>query len=664
MIKRYTYGTPFQTEAVVKNIISENELCPYEQKGDSLIFRFDMEENDIVYGLGEQVRGINKRGWKYISNCNDDPLHQEDKHSLYGAHNFFVLKGKRAVGIFVDFPGKITFDVGFSRLDEIRIIPERTDLDIYVIDGESVSSIIKEFRQLIGRSYIPPLWAFGYGQSRWGYKTADEVRTVAKRYRENNIPIDSIYLDIDYMERYKDFTVDKKAFADFPAFVKEMKEQKIHLVPIIDAGVKIEPGYQVYEEGAANNYFCKDEDGNDFVTAVWPGRTHFPDVLNEKAREWFGDKYKYLMDQGIEGFWNDMNEPAIFYTDVHLKEVFEEIELYKQNDNMDLNDWFAFQDLIKGIPNSEEDYKRFYHNVHGKKVRHDQVHNLYGYYMTRAAGEAFEKYEPDKRILMFSRSSYIGMHRYGGIWTGDNKSWWSHLLLNIQMMPSLNMCGILYTGADIGGFGSDTTEDLVKRWLAFGVFTPLMRNHSAQGTREQELYQFIGTEGMKKLIEARYRLLPYLYSEYMKAALEDELYFRPLSFDYPDDEMAVRSEDQLMVGESVMIAPVYTQNAKGRNVYLPEDMKMITLGEGEELDGTVLEKGWHYIDVPMDSIVFFLRPDHILPLSTGGENVEEVDFENLQVVSYVKTEAVYQYYHDDGCGKDYQNPENYRLIRA
>ncbi|MDR2043844.1 MAG: alpha-glucosidase [Clostridium sp.] len=663
MIKKYTYGIPFRTDAAVKSIAPEKGGCPYEQSRDPLIFRFCMGEDDLVYGLGQQVRGMNKRGWKYVSNCTDDPDHLEDKHSLYGAHNFFVLKGTRNVGIFVDFPGKVTFDVGFHRLDELRILPDGADLDIYVIEGSSVPAIIKEFRGLIGPSYIPPLWAFGYGQSRWGYKTADEIRTVAKRYRENGIPIDSIYLDIDYMERYKDFTVDKGSFEDFPGFVKEMREQNIHLVPIIDAGVKIEPGYDVYEEGVAGDYFCKDEQGRDFVTAVWPGRTHLPDVLNEKAREWFGGKYRFLLDQGIDGFWNDMNEPAIFYTDIHLKEVFEELEHYRRKENMDINDWFAFQGLIMGIPNSEKDYQRFYHNVRGKKVRHDQVHNLYGYYMTRAAGEAFERYQPEKRILIFSRSSYIGMHRYGGIWTGDNKSWWSHLLLNIQMMPSLNMCGILYTGADLGGFGADTTEDLVKRWLAFGVFTPLMRNHSALGTREQELYQFHETEGMKKLVEARYRLLPYLYSEYVKAALDDELYFRPLAFDYPEDEMALRIEDQLLVGESLMIAPVYTQNAKGRNVYLPEDMKMITLGKGENTEGAVFGKGWHFIDVSLDSIVFFLRPDRILPLSWGGRNVEEVDFENLQLVSYSKTTAVYRYYHDDGYGKDYGNPENYREFR-
>ena len=190
---------------------------------------------------------------------------------------------------------------------------------------------------------------------------------------------------------------------------------------------------------------------------------------------------------------------------------------------------------LQALANNHEDYKRFYHNVNGEQVRHDKVHNLFGYNMTRSAGEAFERISPDKRILMFSRSSYIGMHRYGGIWTGDNCSWWSHILLNLKMMPSLNMCGFLYTGADLGGFGANTTRDLLLRWLALGVFTPLMRNHAALGTREQEPYQFEHIEDFRNVIGVRYRLVPYLYSEYMKSSLNDDMYFIPLAFVYPDD---------------------------------------------------------------------------------------------------------------------------------
>ena len=588
MIRKYIYGTPFETEAVVTDIAQTDGTPAYGviDTQDGFSFTYIMDEDDIVYGLGEANRGINKRGYCYISDCTDDPNHTEDKRSLYGAHNFIIIAGEKSLGFFFDYPSKLTFDIGYTRMDTLKVSCADADLALYVIDGDSPYDIVKQFRGMIGHSYIPPKFAFGYGQSRWGYKTKEDFEKVAQGYRENHIPLDMIYMDIDYMDSYKDFTVND-GFKDFPAFVQEMKDQHIRLVPIIDAGVKIEDGYDVYEEGVKNRYFCQRKDGSDFVAAVWPGDTHFPDVLNLEARKWFGDKYRFLTDQGIEGFWNDMNEPAIFYSKEGLEEA---RELARQFADTGTSNWdgsekaeeakedvgvWQLGDKLGSLANSQEDYQRFYHNVNGQMIRHDKVHNLFGFNMTRAAGEAFERIDPAKRFLMFSRSSYIGMHRYGGIWTGDNRSWWSHILLNLKMMPSLNMCGFLYAGADLGGFGSDTTRDLLLRFLALGVFTPLMRNHTALGTREQECYQFENTEDFRHVVGVRYRLLPYLYSEYMKAALTDDMYFKPLAFVYPDDKMARRIEDQLMLGNEIMIAPVYEQNAKGRYVYLPEEMKFV-----------------------------------------------------------------------------------------
>ena len=609
------------------------------------------------------MRGINKRGWIYISNCTDDPNHREDTRSLYAAHNFLVFAEKEPFGIFLDNPGKVTFDIGYTQQDTAVITAESWDMDVYFIDGEDLKDVVRQFRRMIGRSYIPPKWAFGFGQSRWGYKSEDDVREVERRYRELGIPLDSIYLDIDYMERFKDFTLNNETFPNFPEFVKEMREKHIHLVPIIDAGVKIEEGYPVYEEGVENGYFCKDEDGKEFVAAVWPGRVHFPDMLNPEARRWFGLKYKFLLDQGIDGFWNDMNEPSIFYSEKRLEKVFEELESFRGK-NQDLMTHFRFKGLVMELANNPEDYRSFYHNFNGegKPVRHDKVHNLYGYNMTRAAGEAFEELEPDRRILMFSRSSYIGMHRYGGIWQGDNLSWWSHLLLNIKMMPSLNMCGFLYTGADLCGFGADTTEDLALRWMQFGVFTPLMRNHAALGTREQELYQFSNREACGKMVKIRYSLLPYLYSEYMKAALRDEMMFRPLAFDYPDDPYADQIEDQLMVGDSIMIAPVHEQNATGRYVYLPEDMMLVSMRSPEDYSVQVVEKGHHYVPVAIDELIFFILKNHVIPVAKSAKSVEEMDFEHLSLLGYVTDKAVYELYDDDGNSKDYENPEHYEKI--
>lgn len=663
MIRRYVFGNPIETEAVLNKPDVSRGRIPWMEKTENGL-SCGLKPRDIVYGLGQNVRGINKRGWIYESNCNDEPNHQEDTHSLYGAHNFLMVCGDSCFGLFLDTPGKVTFDVGYTHYDRLNISFEYEDFELYVIDGDTPEEIVHEFRGLIGRSYIPPKWAFGFGQCRWSYMSSREVREVAEGYRKNQIPLDMIYLDIDYMERYKDFTINRETFPDFEELVQEMKEQGIRLIPIIDGGVKVEEGYDVYEEGVKNNYFCKDTDGEDFSLGVWPGKCHFPDMLNDEARRWFGRKYQVLLDKGIEGFWNDMNEPAIFYSEKRLKKVFEKLEEYKTM-NLDVNTFFEFQNLVTTISKNPEDYRSFYHNYRGEKIRHDKVHNLFGYYMTRSASEAFDELVPEKRILMYSRASYIGMHRYGGIWMGDNKSWWSHLLMNLKMLPSLNMCGFLYTGADLGGFGSDSTEDLLLRWLALGIFTPLMRNHSALGTRRQEAYAFDNTEAARNIIRIRYRLLPYIYSEYMKAALKDEMYAKPLGFLWRDDEIARHVEDQMMIGESMMIAPVYEQNAVGRIVYLPEEMKLLRFREAQVVEETVLEKGHHYIDIPLDEVVLFIRKGHILPLAAGGETVDQVDWDELELY-YLADEkgAAYELYDDDGISREASLEGNISLIEV
>ena len=339
-----------------------------------------------------------------------------------------------------------------------------------------------------------------------------------------------------------------------------------------------------------------------------------------------------------------MNEPAMFCTPEGVAELKEYI---KDNfmDNEETSG-FVLGAKVKGLANNPEDYKRFYHNVNGQKIRHDKVHNLFGYNMTRAAGEAFEKIAPGKRFLMFSRSSYVGMHRYGGIWMGDNKSWWSHILLNLKMLPSLNMCGFLYTGADLGGFGADTTRDLVLRWLALGVFTPLMRNHSALGTREQEAYQFENIEDFRHVIGVRYRLVPYLYSEYMKAALNDDMMFRPLAFDYTEDAFATQVEDQLLLGNEIMIAPVYTQNAKGRYVYLPEEMMFVKFLPDGTISQEILEKGHHYVEVALNEVPLFIRKGKAIPVADVAQTVKDINPATIRMIGYEGAE--YDRYDDDG----------------
>ena len=633
MIKKYTCGTPINTEAVIKTFQSEGlDGFPFEHSltEDKFSFTFTMEPDDIVYGLGEAPRGINKRGWVYESYCSDDPFHTETKSSLYAAHNFILLAGGKNIGVFVDFPARVRWDIGYTRQDTCVVSLDGTDFDIYVITGEKPLDIIREFRAAIGKSYVPPKWAFGYQQSRWSYHNAEAVDSVIENYDKAGIPLDCVYLDIDYMDSYKDFTINDAAFPDFASYVEGKREQGIHLIPIIDAGVKKEDGYGVYEEGKAKGYFCKKADGSNFEAGVWPGVCAFPDFLNPEVRRWFGEKYKTLTDMGIDGFWNDMNEPALFYSVDGIEKALDKAAALK-GENLDLSRFFNLKDTFMGLSNSQEDYSSIYHNIGGKQVNHQRVHNLYGANMTKAAGEYFEREFGKGKILMFSRASYIGAHRSSGIWFGDNHSWWSHILLNLKMLPSANMCGFLYCGADLGGFNENATRDLVLRFLALGVFTPLMRNHSALGTRDQEGYRFERPEDFRDVIQVRYRLIPYLYDTFVKASETDGMIFRPLSLDYPDDPVARECETQLMLGDECMIAPVYEQNASGRTVYLPEDMTFVKLS-GEKVEKQELKKGLHYVKVALNEVPLFIKKGKKIPLCKPAMRTRDLDWGSLEFI--------------------------------
>ncbi len=631
-IKKYVFGTPFETKAVVNDVGVSADNIPYlTLRDDNRLVLYTMGESDKVYGLGEAVRGINKRGWIYETYCTDDPMHTETKRSLYGAHPFMIVDGKETFGVFVDSPARVTFNIGYTRVNEIVIIVHSPDYKLYIIEGETPNEIVKKFRHLIGKSYIAPFWSFGFQQSRWSYYTSGAVQDVIDNYRDNGFPLDAVYLDIDYMEGYKDFTISGERFPDFKEFVETTRKNNIHLVPIIDAGVKIEEGYDVYEEGRDNGCFCKDENGNDFVAAVWPGKVCFPDFLNEKASEWFGMKYKRLIDAGIDGFWNDMNEPAIFYSENRLETAIEKISAYKGK-NIGVSEFFGMKDIVLGLSNSQEDYSAMYHNVNGEMICHNNVHNLYGSSMTRSAADAFKKIAPDKNILMFSRASYIGMHRCSGIWMGDNQSWWSHIKLNLQMLPSLNMVGFMYTGADMVGFGDHCTEELALRWLALGIFNPLMRNHSSAGTRDQEFYRFENRDAFRNLLRLRYALIPYLYSEYVKSIENDDLMFKPLSFVFRGDRYAEAVEDQLMVGECIMIAPVYEPNAIGRSVYVPEDMFAVRFRSAENYTVAPYAKGHHFVDIPNDEVVVFIRKDKALPFVAPADCTVNLDLDTIRFI--------------------------------
>ena len=301
MIQRFVIGKPFPTESVVLDLPAETGPVPYlTPDGDG--WQYVMQEKDIVYGLGEMPRGLNKRGWHYETNNTDESEHGENRLSYYAAHNFLLISpadGSECIGIVIDFPGKVSYDIGYTRHDTLRFATAEPNYALYLITAPTAAEVAKEFRQLIGPSYIPPKWAFGLAQSRFGYKTEADIREVAAQYKANGLPLDMICMDIDYMQSYADFTIDKARFPDLGKLAADLKAEGIRLVPIIDAGIRCDDNDPVCREGLEKGYFCTKEDGTPFVAAVWPGKAYFTDFLRPEARAWFGKQYKMLTDLGI-----------------------------------------------------------------------------------------------------------------------------------------------------------------------------------------------------------------------------------------------------------------------------------------------------------------------------------------------------------------------------
>lgn len=678
MIRKYIFGEPVETGAVVESIAVSNEHPRFGNiiSISPFCWKYSMQHDTRIFGLGESVRGMNKRGYLYESWCSDVPRQDEGTKSMYGSHNFFIVKeseGGKTFGVFFDTGSRVTFDFGYTDYSDICVSCKDTGVVLYVITADEnrgnesvLMNITRQFRKIIGQSYIPPRWGFGYQQSRWGYRTEEDVRNIVNKHKELNLPLEAVCLDIDYMEDYKDFSVDKKKFPNMKSFAEELKSEGVRLIPIIDAGVKLLDGYEVYDEGKSNNYFCKKEDGEtDYVAGVWPGRSCFPDFLRADVRKWFGSKYKNLTDLGIEGFWNDMNEPAMFYSDESLAAAFEKLEEFKGK-NLDINTFFDFSAVSGSTFNRLDDYQRFYNRAEvigkgEKALRHDYVHNLFGGKMTQAASEGLKELMPDHRTLLYSRASCIGSHRYGGIWTGDNNARWNHMETEIKMLPGLNMCGYLYSGADIGGFAEQTTEDLMLRWMALGIFTPLMRNHSAWDAREKELYRFSNkaTDTFRDILNLRYALLPYIYSEYVKAAVTGGMFIRPVYFDYENDCRSLECQDQLFIGEGIMIAPVYKQNENGRMVYFPEPMIQVTWKNGK-YETKKISKGDHYVRQPLDSVIFFVRKGKAVPLFKPAMNTSQMNNTEYKLVGKGKS---YELYEDDGFTNDIHLEGRTRLLR-
>ena len=466
-------------------------------QGDRVINYRKLYKDEKFIGLGEKTGNLNRRGSAYVNWNTDAPNHNLETDPLYETFPFFVgMHSGLTYGLFFDNTHKSYFDFGATTDDAMSWFgADGGDLNYYFFGAQSVAGIIEGYTWLTGRMEMPPLWSLGYQQCRWSYMSAKEVLSIAERFREKKIPADVMYCDIDYMDGYKIFTWNKETFADPKAMMDQLRSMGFHLVTIVDPGIKVEPGYKQYDEGVANSYFAVYPNGEKYVADVWPGRCHFPDFFNEEVRAWWGAAFTALIGPGVDGFWNDMNEPAAW------------------GQNMP---W-----LVK----FGEHYM-------------PEVRNAYGMQMARATYEGTRKILGNKRPFVLTRAAYAGTQRYSAVWTGDNSAYDAHMLLGQRMVNSLGITGMSMVGVDIGGFSGDPTPELMVRWNSLGVYTPMFRNHAALGARMREPWEW-GDENeaiIKKDIEQRYRLLPYVYSGYYQSCQTGIPLSRTLAIGYTQDE--------------------------------------------------------------------------------------------------------------------------------
>ncbi|PLR77376.1 alpha-glucosidase [Bacillus sp. V3-13] len=592
---------------------SESPFALYKNNGE-VSFDVKMDPQDAFYGFGEKTGFLNKRG-STLSMWNTDVYapHNKDTVELYQSIPYFIVHSQyRSYGLFFDNTFRTEFDTQTCS-NKYSATAAGGQIDFYVLAGENLKEITGLYTELTGKINLPPKWAIGYHQSRYSYKSEQEVMEVVNRFKSEGIPLDCIFFDIHYMKEYRVFTFDKNQFPQPGHLIKSLADEGIKVVPIVDPGVKKDVLYPVYQEGVNKGYFCKYLDGQLYYGEVWPGISAFPDFMNSSVRSWLGNLHKYYTDLGVEGIWNDMNEPSVF----------------NESKTMDL-------DVV--------------HDVDGVIKPHLEMHNTYGLFMSKATAEGLAELLPDKRTFVLTRAGYAGIQRYAAVWTGDNRSHWEHLEMSLPMIMNLGMSGVAFTGTDVGGFSSDCTPELLIRWTQVGAFMPYFRNHSVQGSIHQEPWVFGEATSaiVKKYIQLRYKWLPYLYSLFYESARTGLPIVRPLVLEYPEDENTFNCSDQFMLGSQVLIAPILRPGVTHRSVYLPE-------GNWYDYWTKEVYRGGKHILVEgkLDVLPIFIKEGSIIPIGSDIQNTSEEQTLHLEV--YAGPGAVFDLYEDDGASVRYRD---------
>ena len=583
------------------------------------VAHLDIEPGTSLYGTGE-VAGPLRRNGRVVETWNTDAYgYQDEAKSLYTSHPWVlgVREDGSAFGVLADTTERCEIDL----TDGITFRARGRWYPVIVIDRDTPQGVMQALGELIGTITMPPKWAIGYHQCRYSYYPDARVREIARGFREHNIPADVIWMDIDYMNAFQVFTFNDEHFPDPKALNSWLHEQGWKNVWMIDPGVANVDGYFVHDSGTENDVWVKTADGSEYNGDVWPGECVFPDYLNADVRTWWAGLYDDFMAHGIDGVWNDMNEPAVFNVE------------------------------SKTMP---ED------NVHradpelGGVGPHARYHNVYGMMMVKASREGIMAANPDKRPFVLSRANFIGGHRYAATWTGDNTANWYHVDVSIPMTLNLGLSGQPFAGPDIGGFVADGTPEMYARWIGFGALMPFSRGHTGKGNRDKEPWAY-GPEieaTARRALERRYRLLPYLYTLFDESSHNGMPVARPTFFADPADKALHSEDDSFLLGADLLVV-ANTVPDRSRMAVLPKPVDGVAWREFD-FEGFDGERD----SLDPDQPKLYVRPGAIIPtgpvIQYVGDTPNSSDELTLIIHLDANGTAEGTLYEDAGEGWDYK----------
>lgn len=593
--------------------------------------------DEHFYALGEKAHKLDRRRGHFRMFNSDTPKYSEGTDPIYQSIPFYIsLEDNRAHGLFYDNSYRSHFDFGNSGQEFTGYGVEGGQIDYYFIDGPTIKEVVRRYTELTGRIYLPPKWALGHQASRWSYYPDRMVEKIADTYQQHDLPLDVMTLDIDYMQKYRVFTWDLKRFADPDGLARRLKAKGLHIVNIVDPGVKYQPqgvasakdqeqpelkdqsgSYYVYNQGSKNDYFVKRKDGKQMVTTVWPGETVFVDFTKEAARKWWGDMHRAYLDHGTGGIWNDMNEPADFTE--------------KGDTGANQRDSY-FDDL-------------------GRNTPHAKNRNVFALLMCKATYEGLLRLRPNDRPYVITRAAYAGIQRYSTMWTGDAASSWEALAVSVPMFCNLGLSGETFIGSDVGGFMGRGDGEMLTRAYQISFLVPFCRNHKAQDDYDQEPWRF-GTyyeNIIRKYLKLRYRLLPYIYAGLDEARTSGTPFIRPLVLEYQDDSNTYAMDDQFLAGRDLLCSPVVKPNQEKKRVYLPRGLWY------DFYTGKPQQKQNQVVDAPLETVPLYARGGSIIPLGPEKNTVDALPNGALELRVYPNAaqKAEGTLYEDDGKSQQY-----------